>query len=185
MRYFAMIDGERVGPLELSQLAEAGVRPSTYVWCKDMADWEKAEDVADICRYFRGHIHDLMHPSAPQPEPPRDYAAERMEEMMEQVPPRFRPYIKNPDDILGPPAGDTRDYSVPPRSMLFPAIVATLLCFPPTGFMAIFLSIKSSKAWKRGDRKDAHEVADAARMWTGITFFMGFIVYAFMLRHLV
>ena len=164
MRYFAMIDGERVGPLELSQLVEAGVRPSTYVWCKDMADWEKAEDVADICRYFRGHIHDLMHPSAPQPEPPRDCAAGRME---------------------GPPAGDTRDYSVPPRSMLFPAIVATLLCFPPTGLVAIFLSVKSSKAWKHGDRKDAHEVADAARMWMGITFFMGFIVYAFMLRHLV
>lgn len=46
MRYFAMIDGERRGPFELSQLADAGVRPGTYVWCKGMDDWEKAEDVA-------------------------------------------------------------------------------------------------------------------------------------------
>ncbi len=43
MRYFAMIDGERRGPFGLDELADAGVRPDTYVWCKGMSDWEKAE----------------------------------------------------------------------------------------------------------------------------------------------
>ncbi|MDE6143194.1 MAG: DUF4339 domain-containing protein, partial [Muribaculaceae bacterium] len=34
MKYFAIIDGEQKGPFELEELADAGVRPSTYVWCK-------------------------------------------------------------------------------------------------------------------------------------------------------
>ena len=62
MKYFAIIEGEKQGPFELEQLAEAGVRPSTYVWCKGMADWEKAENVADICRMYRGRLYDLLHP---------------------------------------------------------------------------------------------------------------------------
>lgn len=62
MRYFAMIDGERRGPFELDALADVGVRPDTYVWCKGMADWEKAEDVAEICRWYRQRIFGLMHP---------------------------------------------------------------------------------------------------------------------------
>ena len=32
MKYYAMIDGERRGPYELDRLAEAGVRPETYVY---------------------------------------------------------------------------------------------------------------------------------------------------------
>ena len=53
MKFFARIDDTQVGPLGLGQLIEAGVRPSTYVWHKGMADWEKAEDVPEICRAMR------------------------------------------------------------------------------------------------------------------------------------
>ena len=62
-----MIDGKRCGPYELEELADAGVRPGTYIWCKGMDDWEKAEDVADVCRMFRNRLYDLMHPSQPAP----------------------------------------------------------------------------------------------------------------------
>ena len=50
MRYFAMIGGEQRGPYELMELSEAGVTPETYVWCKGMADWQPASDVAEIGR---------------------------------------------------------------------------------------------------------------------------------------
>ena len=34
-----------------------------------MADWQPASDVADICRFYRQRIFDLMHPSAaPAPD---------------------------------------------------------------------------------------------------------------------
>ena len=64
-----MIDGRKSGPYTLDELQEAGVTPETYVWCKGMDDWEKAADVADICRYYRQRLFNLMHPGPQQPQP--------------------------------------------------------------------------------------------------------------------
>lgn len=69
MRYFVMKDGEQCGPYRVEELETAGVTPETYVWCKGMADWQQAGEVADICRYFRNLLHDRMHPTAMQPAP--------------------------------------------------------------------------------------------------------------------
>ena len=63
MKYYAMINDKQVGPMELPELVEAGLMPDTYVWCKGMADWQQANEVADICRFFRNRIFDLMHPT--------------------------------------------------------------------------------------------------------------------------
>ncbi len=65
MKYFAMIDGQRTGPWELWQLPEAGVTPDTYVWCKGMTDWRKAEVVADVCRYYRQHLAGIEPEDSP------------------------------------------------------------------------------------------------------------------------
>ena len=173
MRYFAMIDGERRGPFELDRLAEAGVGPDTYVWCKGMADWQKAEDVADICRYFRQHLSDIMHPPAPAP----------VAELAPEEP------------AYGAFAPDT---SSPPAPTLFISIFMTLFCFPVTGLVAIYYSYKARVAWQESQRSEtqnnrglyseaerenlrrlAHDYDRSARMWIGITFFLSLIFYAF------
>ena len=101
-----------------------------------------------------------------------------------------------------PPEGirdDTPDTSVPPSPTLFIAIFLTLFCFPLTGFVAIYYSYRARAAWtesrrsdsKRGKplytdsereqlRADAHDYDRSAKMWTGITFFLGLILFAFM-----
>lgn len=56
MKYYAMIEGRQYGPMNLEDMVREGVRPDTYVWCKGMPDWQPAEDVADICRYFRQRL---------------------------------------------------------------------------------------------------------------------------------
>lgn len=185
MRYFAMIDGERRGPFELENLAEAGVRPDTYVWCKGMADWEKAEDVADICRYYRQRIFDLMHPSA-APAPVE--AAE-----VPQGPVDSLEALRNAP--IAPPVTDT---TRPPAPTLFLSLFLTLFCFPFTGFVAIYYSYKARKSWQESQRSEsqnsrglydesereklrvqAHDYDRQAKMWIGITFFLGMIFYAF------
>lgn len=188
MRYFAMINGTRQGPFDLNQLVEAGVGPDTYVWCKGMKDWEKAEDVADICRYFRQHIFDLMHPghrpaikqqAAPEPSQPVQIISPR--QLGEEAPHYIEP-----------------DTTVPPSPTIVMAILMTVFCFPPTGFIAIYYSCKAGMAWKesqRGEskqgkplytdaereenRRRAHDYDRNAKMWVGITFFLGMILYAF------
>ena len=39
-RYYAMIDGVQKGPYTLEELPLAGVRPSNYIWCKGLQDWQ-------------------------------------------------------------------------------------------------------------------------------------------------
>lgn len=199
MRYFAMIDGERRGPFSLDQLSDAGVRPDTYVWCKGMDDWQKAEEVADICRHYRRRIFDLMHPSSPGTGSARDAEAAPAADPYADIPPRYRAMARRAGI---PPAGTAErrpDTSMPPSPTLFLAIFLTLFCFPLTGFVAIYYSYRARAAWteslrseSKNDRKlysdsereqlraDAHDFDRSAKMWTGITFFLGLILFAFM-----
>lgn len=197
MRYFAMIDGERRGPYELEQLSDAGVRPDTYVWCKGMADWEKAEDVADICRHFRRRIFDMMHPSSPPGLPATPVREPDDSDPYADVPLRYREMVRRSGDTPDGFTPDEPDTSRPPAPTLFLAVLMTLFCFPLTGFVAIYYSYQSRRAWEesqrseakkskqlysndeRGElRRQAHDYERQAKMWTGITFFLGLILYA-------
>ncbi|MDE6337213.1 MAG: GYF domain-containing protein [Muribaculaceae bacterium] len=202
MKYFAMIDGERRGPYELNQLAEAGVRPSTYVWCKGMPDWEKAEDVADICRMFRGRLYDLLHPTMVAPDQQQAQASAPAMTEAEQRPGSRFDHILQDTRLPSIEEIDARqDISRPPANMLFPAILVTLLFFPPLGIFAIYFAVASKRCWAKANesqsgtemktvpkdtpsaddwRRLAHEYCRAAKMWTGITFFIGLILYGFL-----
>lgn len=212
MRYFAMIDGRQQGPFELSQLIEAGVGPDTYVWCKEMDDWQKADEVADICRAMRNHIFDLHHRKAgSRNEDDRSQTIaqqeiqrqESFERELEKVPPRFRRYFRNAGQLPGPQLDTTPDLRYPPLSMLAVSILLTLFCFPLTGLVAIYYSLMSSRTWQETTRsetkngsklyteeektelkKRSYDYSRQAKMWAGITFFLGFILYAFLLRTL-
>lgn len=187
-KYFAMIDGEQRGPFALEELREAGVTPSTYVWRKGMPDWVEAGDDAEICRYFRQYIFDKMHPASVPAvaEPRKEGAAVRTLTRFGITMP-----VEDKDE------DENVDY--PPMVPLIPAILLTLFCFPLTGFFAIYFSICARKSWEDAVRseskngrplyshaerqeckKDAHDYARKAKMWTGITFFMGLILYSFL-----
>lgn len=184
-----MIDGRQCGPFELSQLADAGVRPDTYVWCKDMSDWEKARDVAEICRFFRCRLAGVNMPDLNNSQPTDQ--PNGLKHDSDNIPFRFRRIIAD-SDITPAPAHDTQpDTSQPPKTLLPLAILFTLLCFPLTGFVAIYYSVMASRLWAEGqkDRTDAkeyremaHDYARQAKMWTGITFFLGLILIAFVVR---
>lgn len=191
-----MIEGERRGPFPLESLYEEGVTPDTFVWCKGMDDWEKAEDVADICRYWRQRLFSMMHP-----------VALTAPATAEGVSPQTAPVAQEPEVSREAymrgfrPVEDPVNETEPPVSLLTISILLTLLCFPVTGVIAVFYSIKSRKAWdsaarsesKNGQnlysdeertqlRKDAHDFARSAKMWVGITFFLGMILYSFLLN---
>lgn len=187
MKYYAMIDGERRGPYELDQLADAGVRPSTYVWCKGMDDWEKAEDVADVCRMFRNRLYDLMHPSSVDAERMSNLTAVTASD--EKAAPgftRFDRHLQDSDTPILPTIEEIekRDDQTPPSPMLLPlAIMVTILCCIPTGIVAIYYATKAKKQWNiEPGSHQAGTYCRSAKMWIGITFFLGMIFYAFLLR---
>lgn len=191
-----MIGGDRQGPFELEKLAEAGVRPGTYVWCKGMADWEKAEDVADICRFYRQRIFDLMHPSQSSPPRQPEPAPAEIDDLTD-VPPGFREMVRRSGQRPEGKVSDSADTSVPPAPTLFISVMLTFFCFPVTGLVAIYYSYKSRRAWTEAERSEsrqdkslytdaereeyrrqAHDYGRQAKMWIGITFFLGMIFFA-------
>ena len=189
-----MINDRRCGPFTLEELADAGVRPDTYVWSRDLPDWTHADEVADICQFFRKRIADLKRPR-PVPLPA---AAEETQAAQEETPERI--WLHNLPDPEEDPAD--HDPSQPPPPMLLPlAIMVTLLCFPPTGLVAIYYAIKARTDWAEACRSDSRSSAqlysDSERrdirthmaacvrrsmMWTGISAFLGMIVYAAIAR---
>lgn len=180
MKFYAMLDGSRKGPFSLEQLAEAGVRPSTYVWCKGMEKWEKAEDNADICRFWRNRIYDKMHPGSSVPASFPSFASELP---TPAAPSTFRSRMEhamgdNQEQLPSLEEIERRqNIDVPPPPMTVWAVVAFLL-FPPTGIVAIYFAVRSSKEWKIGNKKESHDSNRAAKMWTGITCFLALILYA-------
>lgn len=207
-----MIDGERRGPFPLERLPEEGVHPSTYVWSKGMADWEKAEDVAEICRFYRGRLYDIMHPAPVAP--PEE--VQQMPQQSGESDTRHRLGAMHGVELPTLEEIDSHeDTSVKPRSMLVPAILATFFFCPPIGIFAIYLAVASKKCWKNSlkfndnspasgqsalselhqdmriniNRREptssdwrrlAHDYARAAKMWSGIAFFVGIIIYSFL-----
>lgn len=195
--YYAMFGEERRGPFTLEQLAEAGVRPDTYVWTKGMSQWAPAEDDADICRYFRQRLLELRHPARPALPP-----AEQTGEVQDPDNTAGYAYFRNfPEPEFDPAEHDPGE---PPPSGIFTiAILVTILCFPLTGVIAIYYAVRAKKAWSEALRSSSRESyklynqseRDAIRqemsasvrsckMWTGISVFMGLVLYATLINAL-
>ena len=191
--------------MTLEELADLGIRPDTYIWCKGMPDWQLAHENGDVCRFFRRRLAELRHPSPKASLPaatdnPSGNAPEQTD-TYDAVPPKFRYYFQK----SGAPAPEKADHdpadhdpSVPPPSgLLFFATVVTVLCFFPTGIMAIYCAFNARKAWEESNRSVSkssnHLYSDQERehlratmadyvrkskMWIGITLCAGLILYA-------
>lgn len=195
-KFFAIINDEKRGPFTLAQLEEAGVGPDTYVWCKGMQKWRRARHVADVCRYWRqrlaGEIPAMTEQDFPEvTDTASSQTADHSVNEWNGIH-TFRT-IRSFD-----PAGDEPgvDLDTPPRTYLLLALAVTFLCMPLTGFIALYFTSRSKALWSRASemeqtqkeeilklKRGAHDSARSAKMWIGITFFLGFIVQGFMMRY--
>lgn len=181
MRYFAIIDDRQEGPFTLDELARAGVTPDTYVWCKEMEDWQQAREVGDICRYFRQRIHSLNHPAPKTPE----VSPTRTEtDSYGDVPLRFRAQIEraDPEKVDLDSFRDSPDLSHAPTTWFpFPMILA-VITFLPLGLLAISQARKSRRAWAEGKGAEAYEYARRGKMAAGMSFSFGLLILAVLVR---
>lgn len=86
-KYYMVIDGQRVGPLPLYDLAARGLRPDTLVWRSGMQTWEPAHTLPELNSIlnppeeesafgtYAEHIDITPPPSSTQPyaDPQRPY----------------------------------------------------------------------------------------------------------------
>lgn len=52
MDYYAIINGQQVGPVDESQLLSIGVTPGTMVWRNGMAQWQTAGSLPELAHLF-------------------------------------------------------------------------------------------------------------------------------------
>lgn len=193
MKYFARINKKQVGPLTLTELLNAGIRPGTYVWCKGMPDWQQASEVPDICRAMRralagldpdtGEERQVTEAISQQDSRASEFDPSHAPTNRAELAEYLRQAIQEAESNARP------NYSLPPQGVsIFMAIVATILCFPITGLIAIWFAYKTRTDWARSQeqgidakerenlQRKAHENARLYRMMIGITLCLGIIV---------
>ena len=182
-KYFAFIDGNQQGPFDLYDLKAAGVRPSTYVWCKGMDDWKRADEVDEIRNLFRRHLEDIK--DSPKEEVIDTVQPEVVhnEDRQQQAPPTVR--------FGRIPAGEEPEIDInnPPQVSMTLAVLSLILCFLPTGIAAVLFTYKAQKVWENSLRegltseesdslkKQAHEYERLSKMWLGLTVAFGIIFW--------
>lgn len=200
MRYYAFIDGSQQGPFSLDQLAEAGVRPSTYIWCKGMDDWHRADEVEEVRNHFRSHLDNAEQAKrsraveAEELPRPQDSGANGAngypdEPDLSDIPQSYRGFVRKSGEIPGPSNSMEPDINHAPQVSMVLAVLSMLLCFPPGGIAAVVFTYKAQKVWNEscaGDispdrqsslRRQSHEFARLAKMWLGFTVALGIIAW--------
>lgn len=191
-KFFAIIDGERRGPFTLEELEGAGVGPDTYVWCKGMQKWRRARHVADVCRYWRQRLSGTHASQQPVAAPVVEHPSQTNDgkDTSDRI---WLRSVRSFDPAEGEPGVDIEQ---PPRNLVVPAVLVTLLCMPLTGFVAIYFCARSRGLWARAVtgkdlsaedvkrlKRESHDAVRSAKMWIGITFFLGVIAQGFMMRY--
>ncbi len=198
-KYFARFDRKTEGPFTLTQLVDAGVRPGTYVWCKGMDDWAKAQDVADICRAMRCRLAGLPIPGeesadirTPEVQDGNSSGLQGVSqgksdayndfgniERQQRIFSRFGGFPEQPVEP---------DYNLKPMGIsIFYAVLLTLFCFPITGAVAIWAAYKFNSLWNLSEQDDisgeerrslrirAYEKARVYRMMVGLSLSLGLL----------
>lgn len=177
--------------MELPELVEAGLMPETYVWCKGMDDWQQAKEVADICRFFRNRIFDLMHPTAGSPDTPAggqprefrlmddaDYKGMKRREFYDAVGEQVAHTAKDPEQ-------EKLEQGIPPTPLPGWLALLAILLFFPLGIPAWMQSRKGQKLWAAGLEAQSHETARSARMCAGMAVCIGVVALSVLIQYLL
>lgn len=177
-RFFARINRATQGPFSLTELVQLEIRPSTYVWCKGMADWQKAEDVPDVCRAMRCTLAGLPVPGEEETQPVISPAQNQNGNDNEAS---GRLLFRN---FPEPPAREV-DYDVKPKGVsVFMALLLTIFFFPPTGLASLWYASRFKYLWRSSEdasissetrhrlRVKAYDKARMFRMMSLITIFI-------------
>ncbi|MFZ1362315.1 MAG: CD225/dispanin family protein [Candidatus Nanopelagicales bacterium] len=68
-----------------------------------------------------------------------------------------------------------------PASWLAPAIVSTILCFSPTGVVAVYFAAQVNAFWNSGNQVAAAKASKRARTWLIITIFLWALTMVFLI----
>ena len=147
--FYIDASGQQKGPIPPSQFSMFNVSADTLVWCKGMADWQRAGAVDELRVYLDNDANGTTPPPTPGTAGTAGTAS-------------GAPY----DNVYHSMGSGTPNQSMPcPPSNLVWAIVSTILCCLPTGIVAIVYACKVDNLYLMGNYQGAVEASNKARNW--------------------
>lgn len=147
--FYIDASGQQKGPIPPLQFSMSNVSADTLVWCKGMADWQRADAVDELKAYFNNDANGATPPPTPGTAGTAGTAS-------------GAPY----DNVCHSMGSGTPNQSMPcPPSNLVWAIVSTILCCLPTGIVAIVYACKVDNLYLMGNYQGAVEASNKARNW--------------------
>ena len=144
--FYIDASGQQKGPIPPSQFSMFNVSADTLVWCKGMADWQRAGAVDELKAYFGNDANGATPPPTPGTAGTANGAT-----------------YDNVHHSLGNGAPN-QSMPCPPSNLVW-AIVSTILCCLPAGIVAIVYACKGDYLYLMGDYQGAVEASHKARNW--------------------
>lgn len=188
MKFWIRINGLQEGPMEIDQMKDYNVTPTTYVWCAGMKDWAYARDVEDLKNII------LWDKTDEEPPTFEDVSEENEDDSLntdKQLEDTDKPIVtENKTDEIPDDEEDNEDYdsyrheesiksSEPrhkskniyqdeerpcPSNNLIWAILCTIFCCQITGIIAIVFAAQVSSKYEENGYAAAKKYSD----WAGI-----------------
>ena len=186
MKFWIRINGLQEGPMEIDQMKDYNVTPTTYVWCAGMKDWAYARDVEDLKDIIAWDNSDEEPPTfetAPQIEEEIDNSEVEVSEDSDDdtIVEKDTTAIDDDDDEAydsyqpgnSPKPGNDRPKATKadqnndrpsPSNNLIWAILCTIFCCQITGIIAIVFAAQVSSKYDENGYAAAKKYSD----WAGI-----------------
>lgn len=205
MKFWIRINGVQEGPMEIDQMKQYEVTPTTYVWCAGMKDWAYARDVEVLAEVldYRQSVANAEQKTEEDIEdaPINDDDAVMAEED------NTKEYELTDDDACDEPEADepqkndiddevslsddvvvsapkvnkqsVKKEDIPecPPSNLVWSILATVLCCQITGIIAIVFAAQVSTKYNDGDYETAKKYSEWSA-WLVIASIVLFILWS-------
>ena len=186
MKFWIRINGLQEGPMEIDQMKDYNVTPTTYVWCAGMKDWAYARDVEDLKDIIAWDNSDEEPPTfetEPQIEEETDNSEVEVsndsdddtvvetdttaiddddDEAYDSYQPGNTPKPGN-DHPKATNAYQSNDRPCPSNNLIW-AILCTIFCCQITGIIAIVFAAQVSSKYDENGYAAAKKYSD----WAGI-----------------
>ncbi len=186
MKYYIVENGNAVGPFEVAELIDRGIKCSDLVWTEGFADWVTAGNVEEISvaiRESRGASMPEMPGQCPPPYPqsgcptgncqPPVYSQGGYQQSNNYA---GQPNYGHSPYQQAPGWQQPAPYEMPPKSWLVESILLTLCCCLPIGIYCIVKASSVNNLWNCGRYDEAREASEKAKKWLIIGLIVGVIL---------
>ncbi len=188
MKYWIIVNGAQLGPMELSELLSLNPRPETPVWHEGLDDWVSAAAVPEIAETFTASVMPDVPLDRPEDAYERGYRKgyedARKASQTAQANPQAA-YQAGQDNAarlysrIYPDSANFGPGPVCPPTYLWGAILVTIFCCTPVGIVAIVYSLLVRSRFNACDYAGAENASNTTMWAVIISLVLGLVTWPF------